>query len=617
MLRRLKIPLLLAIAVASLAIHAAGLPPPRSHRDYLVHVWTTENGLPQNWVSSIEQTPDGYLWVGTRYGGLARFDGMRFELFNPQNTPELKDVQVEHLSLDESGRLWIVMGNESISSLRQGHFELLREPRATPRLRLDRVLSSGSNGVVFSAEGSYLATLDPARGSNGWKMISTRPPTVPAVGTFCHDAEGTIWFLNGRGRIARFRTNQFEVLPQELGLPEMQAVSLAVDSERRVWAASARHLGMWNGASFVDRTPPLGEPLRGVQRIAFSGDGGLWVLESKRLRKYMGGHWLTETDPEEFHPDLSGGAYSLHGDAQGNAWLVTYGHGLWHIRSNGSSHQLTEKEGLPSVFITRWFEDNEGNVWVGTAGGGMARIRESIFRVLGPTEGLPGKVARSVCVDADGRLWAGTMSGGLAYLQNNAFTSVPLPTVNPGPVESITVHPRRGSGVWIGSLNFGLMQFESGQVTRPAGYERVGPAVRVIFEDSHKDLWVGGLVNLFRFSEEGQFKSFGAADGFVNGIAIGALAEDADGSLWVGTGPGTLWKVKEGVFTEFTPPAQWPSARFSAILPDTNGVVWIGTLGSGLLRFHKGLFTRYTKKDGLPDNNITQLLDGRDGNVWA
>src|ERR1051325_8621658 len=59
-------------------------------RDYLVHVWQTDKGLPQNWVSSIAQTPDGYLWVGPRYGGLARFDGVRFVAFNQQNTSALK-----------------------------------------------------------------------------------------------------------------------------------------------------------------------------------------------------------------------------------------------------------------------------------------------------------------------------------------------------------------------------------------------------------------------------------------------------------------------------------------------------------------------------------------------
>ena len=51
--------------------------------DFLVQVWNTDEGLPHSSVTSIAQTPDGYLWVGTLHGGLARFDGERFVNFHP------------------------------------------------------------------------------------------------------------------------------------------------------------------------------------------------------------------------------------------------------------------------------------------------------------------------------------------------------------------------------------------------------------------------------------------------------------------------------------------------------------------------------------------------------
>jgi len=107
------------------------------------------------------------------------------------------------------------------------------------------------------------------------------------------------------------------------------------------------------------------------------------------------------------------------------------------------------------------------------------------------------------------------------------------------------------------------------------------------------------------------------ADGFADTHAIGAIAEEADGAIWIGTGPGELWKFFGGKFFRFTPPANWPAVRFSAVLPDTNGAVWIGTLGGGLLRFSDGKFTRCLKTDGLPDNNVAQLLDSHDGFLWG
>ncbi len=69
-------------------------------------VWLTENGLPQNTVHSIAQTRDGYIWIGTE-AGLARFDGVKFTIFDKQNTPQLKSNYIRALLADRQGALWI------------------------------------------------------------------------------------------------------------------------------------------------------------------------------------------------------------------------------------------------------------------------------------------------------------------------------------------------------------------------------------------------------------------------------------------------------------------------------------------------------------------------------
>src|SRR5262245_57608165 len=63
---------------------------------YVQTVWTTEDGLPQNSVNAIVQSRDGYLWLAT-FGGLARFDGVRFTIFNSANTPGLKSNRITAL----------------------------------------------------------------------------------------------------------------------------------------------------------------------------------------------------------------------------------------------------------------------------------------------------------------------------------------------------------------------------------------------------------------------------------------------------------------------------------------------------------------------------------------
>jgi ligand-binding sensor domain-containing protein len=84
----------------------AGLDPAKSISQYVHDVWTTENGLPQNSVLSIAQTPDGYLWLGTELG-LVRFDGVRFTTFDKRNVPELQSDEVDALLADHRGDLWI------------------------------------------------------------------------------------------------------------------------------------------------------------------------------------------------------------------------------------------------------------------------------------------------------------------------------------------------------------------------------------------------------------------------------------------------------------------------------------------------------------------------------
>ncbi len=589
-----------------------------SGQKYLIHTWQTDNGLPQNWVSSIAQTPDGYLWIGTRYGGLARFDGVRFVVFNQQNTPALKDVQVEHLSVDAAGRLWVIMGNESIAAWQEGGFHLYRQPRSRPRLRAESVLSCRSNLVLFAGEFPYLAQLNLDQDTNGWTLLDPHPKVQPQIESFVEDENGVVWFVTQARHLAKYQDHKFERQIRFPGQTGTVVVDVALDARRQLWMTTRRHVERWNGNAFEDCTPTNGPPPTSICAMAFSGDGGLWVLEQDHLRKCLNGQWVAEAQPwhRPVGYPLNPSQFQLYGDAQGNAWLISSGNGLWHVTAKGAAYHLTKTDGLPSEFITCWFQDSEGDVWVGTAGGGIARIRESIFRVYGEEEGLPGKVVRSVCVDTGGKVWAGTLAGGLASLQGGKFAQVEIPRADGAPIESITVVPDQTGGLWVGSLNHGMMRLDAGQTIPVPTAEQFGRSVRVLYSDRHDQLWVGSLVDLF-LRTNGVFKQLGAAAGFVDNQAVGALAEDETGGLWIGTGPGDLWKYDGGHFTCFTPPAGWPSARISALLPDANGVVWVGTLGGGLLRFHDGKFTRCTTDNRLPDNNISQLLDSHDGYLWA
>src|SRR6266568_8115407 len=100
----LWIPCLLLLLLAE--GQTAGLDSLRDLSEFNGQVWVTENGLPQNTVHAITQAKSGYIWIATEEG-LARFDGIRFTVFDKQNTPELKSNDIRVLLEDRRGALWI------------------------------------------------------------------------------------------------------------------------------------------------------------------------------------------------------------------------------------------------------------------------------------------------------------------------------------------------------------------------------------------------------------------------------------------------------------------------------------------------------------------------------
>ena len=72
--------------------------------DYVVRAWQAEDGLPLSTAAAVVQTKDGYVWVGT-YAGLARFDGLRFTVFDSSTAPAMQKKTATSLFETEEGTL--------------------------------------------------------------------------------------------------------------------------------------------------------------------------------------------------------------------------------------------------------------------------------------------------------------------------------------------------------------------------------------------------------------------------------------------------------------------------------------------------------------------------------
>src|SRR5438477_10846816 len=133
---------------------ALALDPARDLSQFNAQVWLTENGLPQNTVHSIAQARDGYVWIATEEG-LARFDGIRFTVFDKQNTPELKTNDIRVLLEDRQGALWIGT-TDGLVRLSEAKFTAFTTRDGLPSNVID-ALCEGYDGSLWLATSAGVA----------------------------------------------------------------------------------------------------------------------------------------------------------------------------------------------------------------------------------------------------------------------------------------------------------------------------------------------------------------------------------------------------------------------------------------------------------------------------
>src|SRR5262245_47955621 len=137
-----RLPFALAILLQGVIAAADIVPPPAFAR----RVWRTQEGLPENRVHALAQTPDGYLWIGTS-GGLARFDGARFVVFAHINTPAMTADDIRALAVGRDGSLWIATDGAGLLHYKEGRFRLIGPSEGLSNEFVGAVLEDSSGTV--------------------------------------------------------------------------------------------------------------------------------------------------------------------------------------------------------------------------------------------------------------------------------------------------------------------------------------------------------------------------------------------------------------------------------------------------------------------------------------
>lgn len=536
---------------------------------FIVESWSTDDGLPQSSVITVLQTRDGYLWLGT-LNGLVRFDGVRFTVFDENNTPGLNSSRIVNLFEDSRQNLWV--GTETA-------------------------------GVVLVQDGS-VRELGIGRGSREGRLRAA-----------CEDVTGAVWLYTADGQLCRYQAGQMDVWNYGTERPSL-CRALAVEPDR-LWVGTdwqLTALGPLTSIQPPDLPRELVLPVTKLDFLLSSAQGGYWRLANNRVQKCRGN--TLEHDLGTYPWRANAIVSAACEDAEGNLVVGTLdetsGDGVFWFEADGRARRVSRTEGLRADGVLSLCMDREGDLWVGTDGGGLSRVRRKGFELAAASV---NRVTQTACGDDMGGLWMG-FTAGAAYWNGDTVKHYGSAQglLNKFEQNVAAVFVDRTQQVWVGTGG-GLFRLNADRLERVGGPAALRTAVTAIHQDRQGRLWFGTHAGLLGWNGT-DWEWLTTREG-LSGDIVRALADDAVGNLWIGTAGGGLNRWRDGKFTSFRKQADaLPSDEVSCLLVDRDDVLWIGTLGRGLVRFAEGKWTRYTTDEGLVSNSISYMLEDDHGDFW-
>ncbi len=532
--------------------------------------WTTDNGLPSNWTLGIQQTPDGYLWL-LAHGGLLRFDGLQFKLFDRTNTPALKSTNFAALGLtvDHEGALWAATWQGGAIRYFHGSFTAYTTQNGLPNNHVVRI-DEDSTGTIWIFTEPGLSTwkagkvtlLAPAPGSP-FNPYLTAPSNL-GFGLDPHLLG--LWRFTPSGW-QRFAYGQWSMLPMPPEITQPQNVKLdriIEDSRHRIWFK-----------------------IIGREQEVFGVDRG-------RLTVFRG---------------LPVGSFACFQDRSGRLWITDpQGHtGFW------KDGQFTLFHGLSTPTWFTVFEDKDHEFWIGTLNEGLHRLDKQDVRMLHLPGGLAANRISSVLADHTGRIWAA--SRGLHTFGNGVWQSFfrrhsPEKRFDAQTITSLLLD--KDGSLWV-SYAEQLAFFQNGRFRDLSPDLRsINSQINTIIRDRDGDLWFGGkgLYRLHHSTLQHYTSVNGGAIAEVRELLAdpggGIWAASDDGLLFFQSGQGKIWTESDGL----------SSNHVLTLYRDKEDILWIGTADGGLNRFEHGRFQHITAQNGLYSDDIRRIFEDRAGFLW-
>lgn len=585
-----------------------------------------EQGLSNNYVVSITQDKQGFLWFATEEG-LNKFDGTRFITYYkndlPHNNQGITGNELNRVYADSKRPIiWIATQRDGLNAYNYDEqtFTAYQHNPENPHSLITNDVTDISpstqndDGLLVS---TYYRGIEYLNINNG-QFTHYNKSTVPSLPsnqtwTVLDGGDNNLYIGHvGSGfSIFSLKDKSVKNFQNEMGnpasLPGNDVFCIIKDANGNIWLGTNNGLALYNAANenFItfrnnknDKYATLCSRILSIRQLK---DNRLWIaseLNGIAILNLKQGMFLS---PEELSIE-----YIQEGDDSRSL-------------SNASARCI--------------FQDSFDNIWIGTWGGGINFIssKPPLFTTLSYSpipnneNSLNNKVASSLCMDRQGRVWIGTDGGGINVFEGEKRIAIYRKESGDIPSNFILASLQDSKGnLWFGSYQGGISYYDS-RNKRFRSISLMGQSnldVRTIYEDAQHNIWVGysgGIVVLNPLTMK-IIQHYNTDNSELHSDFIRSIAQDEKGRFWIGTfGDGLgiytpdLQKIKT-----FTQRDGFCSNTINQIIQDKQKRMWIGT-GEGLVCFlstNELNYKTYQRKDGLINTNICAITEDKKGNIW-
>ena len=464
------------------------------YKDGKFTLYTTKQGLSNDYVHTVHVDKDDNLWVGTE-NGLNLYKNGEFIVYTTKHGLSSNSIRV--IYANKGGSIWIGTWNSGLNLFKDGEFTVYTEKQG-----------------LFNKK----------------------------ITAICENKEGSIWVGTEGGGLYLLKNNEFTQFNNNQGLSNNDISAVYEDKQGNLWVGTKNGLNLYRDGKFTNYATTNQRLYKdSVRAIYEDNEGNLWVgVSGNGLYLYKDGKFITYTEKEGVSNNV---IKTIYESRDGKLWIGTPV-GL-NLFKNGKFTVYTKKEGLSNDIVTTIYEDNQENLWVGTRDG-LNLYKDDNFTVFTIKNGLSSNQVRVIYADKQSNLWIGT-SDGLNLYKDGKFIDYTT-KMRLSSTKLRFIHEDNQGRLWIGTSG-GINLYKDNKFTSYTINEGLSNnSVWSIYEDEKGNIWIGSSGGLHLY-KDGKFTIYTTKQGLFNDVAW-VIMEDGKHNLWMSCNKG-VYKVKKQELLDF------------------------------------------------------------------